>query len=49
MFICLVLECHPPLPHLNVLVQHLNEHRNFYQFLKDARKGFVSLVQTEQQ
>ncbi|KAG0249252.1 kinetochore-associated Ndc80 complex subunit spc25 [Mortierella polycephala] len=38
-----VSECTPNLPELSSLLQHLNETRDFYGFLKRARKAFKDL------
>lgn len=39
-----VMECVPQLPNLQELVSKLNEHRDFYVFLKEMRQAFVDLV-----
>jgi len=38
-----VLHCEPMIPDMQTLVQELNQHRDFYRFLKICRQSFVSL------
>jgi hypothetical protein len=35
-------DCSPPLPELPTLVAALNEHRDFYAFIKQLRQRFLA-------
>lgn len=40
-----VLSCEPGIPDMGKLVDDLNQHRDFYRFLKLCRQRFVALLQ----
>ena len=40
-----VLSCVPVIPDMGKLVDDLNQHRDFYRFLKLCRQRFVALLQ----
>ena len=40
-----VLSCFPVIPDISKLVDDLNQHRDFYRFLKLCRQRFVALYQ----
>jgi kinetochore protein Spc25, fungi type len=46
LFSCIAIECVPLLDKLDCLVNELNQHRDFYLFLKLVRKEFVILVKS---